>query len=790
MTSLNDWRTTIEKTWWARATKWPTKTNVNTTNDADDKRGPSFFLARSWRRIFVQSFVIHGRSAGAQRGVYQLLRHVHLILIGVAVLNAESAGQSASASHSVTSTSSWSECQYSTRSLLATPLQDGASVLQSESTWLLSFPPSLGLAGGLEDEITMAWSKKWLTSSPTAPPHTNSPHIHPSKLPHHSQHTHNTFRAPPYHDWCVRVPTCQAQNNNHKWVALRCFYLFKSFPRRSRSLPACTSSGTQQLSESVASETRPSKKKKFRLFKPQSKQRVTLCTGSPRLLHQPLGPAARLVSSQVGSGLNSASTLRPGGKSLFQKGRTWQQWNARRKHHLRRKTWPETSLKRFTDASKFEYKEELWSCNGRKNKVCRPCDRWERHRNTRDCMQPVNLYGVAGFVNRTGARQNVAATDAYALSCTTSTCPWRWRSRPRRTTRTYCAAWYRLQQLVKLTNSSLRRSFALAIVIMQVKFASSKPMRIPVLGNRAFGYLVNVSNPTESMCISTVKSIRCYRREEEYWIYQGFKDLDVTRVTMVPHQIRNSMVSAAQCIIVQRRAPPPCKRVNQEQSDKIMRSWPRRFPRGRTWQYHSLARWKAIPIEDSTYVLGVVVETRCGRRGWRESIHHLLGKQQSRENKNLRAIKTDDDNSREVHKDTVNQMRRTNAKPYPGTSLNFALNFSARSSNLAAPSFSRWTVSSCRNNLIMNFDTPASTSIHFRSRSRTDTRDTVLVGFGRGSVFATRFPVPLSSTLATGISSEVSVTCFLIPFTMRTQEPVPSQIKDSIIISTNKRPWW
>ena len=56
------------------------------------------------------------------------------------------------------------------------------------------------------------------------------------------------------------------------------------------------------------------------------------------------------------------------------------------------------------------------------------------------------------------------------------------------------------------------RSFALAIVIMQVKFASSKPMGIPVFGNRAFGYLVNVSNQTESMSVSTVKSIRCCRR--------------------------------------------------------------------------------------------------------------------------------------------------------------------------------------------------------------------------------------------------------------------------------------
>ena len=71
------------------------------------------------------------------------------------------------------------------------------------------------------------------------------------------------------------------------------------------------------------------------------------------------------------------------------------------------------------------------------------------------------------------------------------------------------------------------------------------------------------------MCVSTLKSILCYRTEEENTRYQGFKDLDVTGVQMVPHQIRNSMDSGAQCIIVQRQAPPPCDKVNQEQSDKF-----------------------------------------------------------------------------------------------------------------------------------------------------------------------------------------------------------------------------
>ena len=129
------------------------------------------------------------------------------------------------------------------------------------------------------------------------------------------------------------------------------------------------------------------------------------------------------------------------------------------------------------------------------------------------------------------------------------------------------------------------RSFALAIVIMQVKFASSKPMRIPVLGNRAFGYLVNVSNQKESMCVSTLKSIRCGRREGENTRDQEFKDLDVTGVAMVPYELEapGAMVpSVSSC----RDEYLFCSRVNQEQSDKRVRSLPRRFPRDRRRKCH------------------------------------------------------------------------------------------------------------------------------------------------------------------------------------------------------------
>ena len=55
----------------------------------------------------------------------------------------------------------------------------------------------------------------------------------------------------------------------------------------------------------------------------------------------------------------------------------------------------------------------------------------------------------------------------------------------------------------------------MAIVTVQVVFALSKPMRTSVLGDQAFGYPVNVSNQTESMCASTLKSIQSSRGEGE-----------------------------------------------------------------------------------------------------------------------------------------------------------------------------------------------------------------------------------------------------------------------------------
>ena len=89
---------------------------------------------------------------------------------------------------------------------------------------------------------------------------------------------------------------------------------------------------------------------------------------------------------------------------------------------------------------------------------------------------------------------------------------------------------------------------------------------------------------------------------------------------------------------------------------------------------------------------------------------------------------------------------------------NSDLNIDATSSNLTAPSSSQWTDSSCRRNLIINFDTSKQPwlkihgpiSIHFRSLYGIDTEDNVKVGVGRG--------LALSPRLATGISSNVSVT--------------------------------
>ena len=105
-------------------------------------------------------------------------------------------------------------------------------------------------------------------------------------------------------------------------------------------------------------------------------------------------------------------------------------------------------------------------------------------------------------------------------------------------------------------------------------------------------------------------------------------------------------------------------------------------------------------------------------------------------------------------------------------------------------------VSSGRSILFLFFDTAKQhflnvavlMSMHFLSRIGIETGDNVTAGFGRGSAFPTGFPVRTSSMLSTGISSDVSVTYLLTPFTTRTQETVLSRNKDSIMISILQRP--
>ena len=124
--------------------------------------------------------------------------------------------------------------------------------------------------------------------------------------------------------------------------------------------------------------------------------------------------------------------------------------------------------------------------------------------------------------------------------------------------------------------------------------------------------------------------------------------------------------------------------------------------------------------------------------------------------------------------------------------VNSERNVDARSWNFTAPSSSRFAESSCRSNLIINFDTSkqfwsnvtGSTSIHFRSLYGIDTEDKVEFDVCCGLALATGFPVLLSPILSTRVSSEISVTFWLIPFTILTQEQVLSPNRDSVMIST------
>ena len=207
------------------------------------------------------------------------------------------------------------------------------------------------------------------------------------------------------------------------------------------------------------------------------------------------------------------------------------------------------------------------------------------------------------------------------------------------------------------------RSFALAIVTMQVKFASFKPMRTPVLGDWAFGYSVNVSNQTESMCVSTLEPIRFCRRGKRTPDTKG-SNISMSQVWQWCHtKERHSMDSDVQWSLKQKQTLL-CVRVDQEQRDK-KRSWPRRFPRDRSRRYCLFARGKAISIEDSTY---------CAQRSRRldtvdadeERLSITCSRKPQRKRILLRARETHDNKSREVHKDTVNPMRKTIANPCLG----------------------------------------------------------------------------------------------------------------------------
>ena len=76
-------------------------------------------------------------------------------------------------------------------------------------------------------------------------------------------------------------------------------------------------------------------------------------------------------------------------------------------------------------------------------------------------------------------------------------------------------------------------------------------------------------------------------------------------------------------------------------------------------------------------------------------------------------------------------------------------------------------------------------SIHLLARIGT-LIDEFTTYFGFGSAFAKIFPVLMNnSTFSAGISSDVSVTYLLIPFTVRTHETVPSLNNDSFDNDTN-----
>ena len=131
------------------------------------------------------------------------------------------------------------------------------------------------------------------------------PHIHPTCIPYLLQHraTHAKHHATMTCS-CADVPN--AKQHSHV-ILLGCFFPIQ-ISQRKPFISSLHFLGIPGNSLSIKIRNAATKKLPIvSIFKPQ---RVLLCTGCPRLLHQRRSPVARLVSSHVGSRFNSAGNSR------------------------------------------------------------------------------------------------------------------------------------------------------------------------------------------------------------------------------------------------------------------------------------------------------------------------------------------------------------------------------------------------------------------------------------------------------------------------------------------------
>ena len=85
------------------------------------------------------------------------------------------------------------------------------------------------------------------------------------------------------------------------------------------------------------------------------------------------------------------------------------------------------------------------------------------------------------------------------------------------------------------------RSFALAVVSMEANFASSKPIRTPVIGDRALGYIVNSSGPMKRKRLLVAMVPKCHNRYTPRAMVPNIASCRIVNTFLVAKYVKSKM---------------------------------------------------------------------------------------------------------------------------------------------------------------------------------------------------------------------------------------------------------